>query len=430
MKCETGLNVNRHRLVPLLLPTLLLVPARLRAQTPGALTWRDCLAIAAEKNPDLAAARLAERASRASYYGSFNALLPQLSLANSYSDSKNFSSASSSRWRAQASASMNLFDMSQVAGIKSASASLARAQAQLRLASVNLRFNLRQAFAQLLFAQKNVDVSVTINALRHNNAQLVTLRYDSGRESKGNMLRSKAQAIQSEVDLAQARRDLRASQKSLQRHLGLGGNPLAVQGELEAAAPPDLPDDVSPLLPRRPDVGVQEAAVRVAEAGLSQARSSFWPSLSATYTRSRLGNAEFPAARYDWTFAGVLTYPFFGSGPSAAYFAVSAAQRGVGRAEEELRAARAQAVLDLESAWAGYAGAVGQVQVRDALLEADRQRNDEADVRYASGLLSYDNWEIIATARINSERQAIQAMLGAVNAQAAWDKAVGLGLVE
>jgi outer membrane protein TolC len=161
---------------------------------------------------------------------------------------------------------------------------------------------------------------------------------------------------------------------------------------------------------------------------LSRARAALWPTLSAHYTRSRSGDKEFPSDRDGWSWGGTLSLPLFGNGLTAAYYAVASAEGGLTAAEESLRAARAEAEADLESAWADYAGAADQVKVQAALLAAARQRNDEADVRYATGLLTYDNWEIIASDRISSERQAVQSALNAVAARAAWEKAVGITL--
>jgi len=86
--------------------------------------------------------------------------------------------------------------------------------------------------------------------------------------------------------------------------------------------------------------------------------------------------------------------------------------------------------VDLETTWSGYASAYDQVKVQHALLEAARQRNDEADVRYASGLLTYDNWEIIASDRISTEKQAISSDFNAVVSQASWEKSIGKELGE
>lgn len=407
----------------------LLAPPVRAAEPSLALEWKDCVAAALRDNPDLAAARKALESSRASYYGSYNGLLPQLSLSNSYGDSKG--SDGSSRWGAQASLSMDLLNAGEVARIRSASAALASAEAGLAQAGANLLSSLRAAFGQLLYQQQSVEVSRVIRGLRERNASLVTLRYDSGRESKGNMLRAKAESLQAQADLSQDLRDLGVAQKALDRQLGRDGfDAVAATGTLELQQPPDYPRDARALLAKRPDVALQEASVRSAEAALAQSRSALWPSVSASYSRSRSGRDEFPASRYNWSFSGVLSIPVFGGGPTATWFSVSSAQKSLDKAAQNLRSARNQAVSEIESAWSAYTGALEQVSVQEALLEASRQRNDEADVRYASGLLSYDNWELIVTDRVSSERQALRARLNAWNALAAWEKALGRTLGE
>lgn len=393
------------------------------------LTWEDCVAKASVKSPELTAAGLSVDASRASFYGSFNGLLPKLSMSNSYSDSK--TSDGSSRWSAQGSLSLDVFSMGNVNSVRSARAGLIQSLASQRSASSTLRLNLRRAFAGLLFAQRIVEVSRSIRDLRDKDSQLVVLRYDSGRESKGNMLRSKAQVLQAEADLSQDQRDLRTAQRALDRYLGIDEfTTVAASGTLAARPAPELPDDFKALAAGRPDVAVQEASVRSAQVSLSQSRASLWPSVSVNYSRSRTGRDEFPSSRYNWSFGGSLSYSLFGGGPTATYFASAASKKSLEKAQEDLRSVRNQAMLDLETAWSQYSGAVEQAKVQEALLEAARLRNEESDVRYESGLLNFENWETIVSDRVNSERQAIQSRLSAVQAEAAWEKALGKVLGE
>lgn len=403
-----------------------LLAALAAAQTaPAPLSWEDCVALALRRNPDLAASNSAAAAGRADYRGSFNALMPSVSLSNRYADSTG--AGRDSRWSASASAELSLLDAGAVAGIRSASASYDQARAAARSVSASLRYALRQAHARLLYSQSAVEVSRTIRDLRAKGARLVALRYESGRESKGNRLRAAAQLSQAEAELSQAARGVRSDQRGLARQLGLedAAAVVAATGTLSAAAAPAPPADLPALASRRPDLAVSEAARRRAEAALSSARSVYWPTVSADYTRSRTGAAEFPSARASWSGGVTLRLPILGGGPTAAYYEAQAARRRLEQADYELSAARQEALADLESAWSAYAGAYDQVAVQQALLEAARQRNDEADIRYASGLMSYDSWEIIASDRINSERRALSARLDAVVAEAAWDRALG-----
>lgn len=355
-------------------------------------------------------------------------MLPSVGLTNSWSDSRGASR--DGRWDAAASASLELFNPARIASIRGAAASLDRAGAQLWAASADVRRSLRSAYLRLLVSQESLAVSNRITAMRKRGAELVSLRYQSGRESRGNMMRAQAQALQADLDLLQAGRELRVAGRSLARQIGLDDYAvIAATGSLAVSAPPALPDAES-LLARRPDLAVERASLRLSEASLSSARSQLWPRLSASYARSLSGPDEFPDRSHSWSAGATLSLPLFGGGPTAAYHDVSAARRRLDAAREDLRAARSQALLDIETAWADFARAADQARVQEALLEAARQRNEEADIRYASGLLSYDNWEIIVSDRVNQERSALQARLNAAQAEAAWERALGRRLGE
>ena len=54
----------------------------------------------------------------------------------------------------------------------------------------------------------------------------------------------------------------------------------------------------------------------------------------------------------------------------------------------------------------------------------------EGEVRYNSGLVTYDNWQIIVTSWVSAEQQSISNWQSALTAQAAWEQALGKALGE
>jgi outer membrane protein TolC/predicted MFS family arabinose efflux permease len=399
-----------------------------RAATPQVLTWEDCVKAALDANPDLAAARFTLEATRASFYSSFNAFMPQVSLSNSVSESNLLPS---NAWSAQAAASMRLFDVGQIAAIRSAAAAVSLDEANLRKASADLRSSLRQAFSHALFAQESLKAAQNVLEIRERDSEMLTLRYDSGSESKGNMLRAKAQALQARLALDAAHRDLRTAQRELSQRLGREEFADYVSsGALGAVPPPARPDDLRSLLPLRPDILLAEATERRFRAALLSSEGVLWPSLSANYVRGRGDRVEFPSARYSWSAGATLSYPLFAGGPTSAWYNTMAGRRGLDAARRSLDSARVAGLSALESAWAAYANAVDQVRVQTDLLAAARQRNDEADVKYASGLLSFDNWEVIVSDRVSNENQYVSALRAAMDAETAWNRALGRALGE
>ena len=159
------------------------------------LTWQDCVRWAAMHNPDLQSALFAQEASQAQYHGSYNGILPKLSLSNAY----NNNSSNSKFWTAQGTASLDLVDFGRWANIQSASAALRQSQANFKVAASNVLLNLYKAFASLLYAQEEVYVYTNIRDTWKMNADMINLRYKSGSESKGNNMNTQAQLLQAEA---------------------------------------------------------------------------------------------------------------------------------------------------------------------------------------------------------------------------------------
>src|SRR5262249_54353774 len=148
-----------------------------------------------------------------------------------------------SRYSAQASASVDLFDYGTIASIRGAKSVSRQAEAGVREASSDLRFALRRAFSQVLFSQDNIGVSRRIAEIRERNSRLVPLRYESGRESKGNMMRASAQRLQAESELRRAERVLEADRAGLDRQLGLDAfEAVVATGALAGAPAPAKPE--------------------------------------------------------------------------------------------------------------------------------------------------------------------------------------------
>ena len=387
------------------------------------LSWNDCVKLALQRNPDLIAAQKSYQSSQAKYRGSFNGVLPQLALSNSYNTS-DLSDSESDKWESEASASMSLFNLRAYANIKSASAAAEQARAAYVLSSANVRFGVKQAYANLLYAQRRIVVSEKIRQFREGNANMISLTYDSGQESKGDMMRSIADLKQAEADLASARRDEQSAERELDRQLGLDEfSTLSTTGTLTTQPLLPLPDP-GPLVDHHPQVLQAEWAEAISNANLRSAESDLWPYLTANYSRTWLGQNEFPTEPH-WQASGVLSYNIFGSGLTSTFYAVSAARRSLEQVDANLRSVRNQVRSTIETSWANLADSIDQVAVQSQYLDAANQRNDESQIRYTSGLISYQDWALAGNDLVNFEKGLIQAQLSAVVAEATWEQAIG-----
>ena len=277
----------------------------------------------------------------------------------------------------------------------------------------------------LFYTQEEIGVNKSIRDLWDQNAQMISLRYDSGRESKGNNMQTHAQFLQADVALTQAGRDKLVAQEQLAQALGQDDfSILAVTGTWAAAPAPTTPPDLNILVDRLPNILAQLAVVDQYKASLHAAQSSLYPTLSLNYNRGTEGGSEFPSSPF-WTFTGLVSYPLFGGGPTATYYAVSAANKSYAKALEDLHAARLQARTTLESAWSGFAQAEDQVRVQRAFLDSAIQRKQESDIMYQSGLMTFQDWQLIMNDYVNFQKSYLSAEQNLISAEGQWFFATG-----
>src|SRR5262249_33592881 len=126
-----------------------------------------------------------------------------------------------------------------------------------------------------------------------------------------------------------------------------------------------------------------------------------------------------------WSFTGTINYPLFAGGPTSTYYATQSAQRTLDKARQDLRSLRNQLRSTLESAWSGYAAAQDNVRVQKAFLQAAEQRKNESDIRYQSGLMTFNDWIIVIQAYVSFEQSYLKAQQNLILAEAQWRFATG-----
>lgn len=401
---------------PLLLCLLCLWPLASRAEEPP-LTWAEVVREAFTHNPSLAGSQAAQNAAKARYHASFNGFLPRLSLGQSYGANP---ASSQSRWNSSANASWTIWSAGQAADIRQTSAALAQARAERQTNSAQARYDLFSAFAQLLYAQESQGVSQRVLDLRRQYAELVSVKYRSGLEYKGNQMQSEADLAQAEADLAQTARDRKSSQVELSRQL-----------ERETASEISVVGDWSTLPLAAPKLPDQNPQVTSAQAALDQARARetaalrvWWPTLSAQYSRSRQGE-DFWGDHLNWSGGATLSISLFSGGLTAPWYDAAIAAYDRAQKEAALRETQGKVLSSLAQAVSALAQTRDQERVAEKYLAASRQQNDEAALRYTSGLMNFENWQSVVSRWASAEKSALRARRDAALAQAAWARAAG-----
>lgn len=405
---------------------VLVCVATARAQSH--LTLSDCLAEALRNNPDLLAARESVEKSNYDYKGSRSDNLPQLSAnagrTRSYRETSTPGEDSTSDGNSiGVAAKQALFTGGRnSAAIESAAAGKESAEIQLQAAKAQLSYDVLNAFAGLLYAQEQIGLAEAIAKRRADDVDLIELRYEGGKEHQGSLLRTQAAHRESVFDVTSAQRALDVARRRMARALGRAeSDPIAVKGTLEADRPGPSPD-FAELAEETPDHKLTLAQLRVARAGVRSAKSGYYPDITASAEASRAGD-NWPPEEDQWSVGVSLSFPFFPGGRN--YMDVKSAEAELRRAEASARGSDDQVLLDLEQAYRDYEDAVERTDVQAEFLKAAEVRAEIARSQYTTGLLSFEDWDVIENDLIQQQKALLANQREAMVAQAAWEKAQG-----
>jgi outer membrane protein TolC len=389
---------------------------------------------AAAKNPALKQALNGVDQARDRYLAALAAFLPRLNLSSGLSQSGAYDplsgsfgdfSGGHSGTSLGLSASQNLFrGFGDLAALRQAEASLHSTEEDLRLIRAKTAYDVRVAWSQLRFAQDQADQNADIAKRRDDNVALVRLRYDAGRENKGAVMQTEAQAIQAKADARRAARDLASARRSLAKTLGQDSSAnLNADGELAVPAAPAEGDDAK-VAETLPNVRKASLSVDQAQAALDGDTADWLPSLNASGSINRSGDAWAPQ-QGSWSLGLSLSWNFFNG--LADFNSRRSDASGLQSQRLALDDARRQALLDLGDARDNLQDNLDQLEVRDAFLKAAEARADIARAQYTQGLIGFEDWDRIESDLISSRTSSLSGRLNAAISGYAWAKALTQG---
>ena len=389
-------------------------------------TWDECVREVSRHNADLLAAQASVREARAKYHGSYSRFLPQVSADAGVDRGTTTTHVGSSTLDENTiglSVNETLFSgFRNEAQVGQQRANLQAAEASLAQVKAQVGFDLTSAIAQLLFAQEQTALAEAIATRRQENVRLVELRYQAGREHQGSYLRSRATFQQAVFDVEQAQRALQVAQQQLAKVMGRKDEAqLSVAGE-RRIAPMGEPPDFYALMLDSPTHRQAEAQARSAKAGVTIARSGFFPTVSATGSLSRRGTDWLPSDRR-WLAGVMVSLPLLSGGQT--FFDVRSAKAEHERSQASLESLDDQTVFALKQAFAAYQDAVGKVGVQEEFLHAAQVREEIARSQYTTGLLSFQDWDLIEDDLIANQKAMLTSRRDAVIAEATWERTQG-----
>jgi outer membrane protein TolC len=415
------------------------------------LTWEECVTAAIVHNPDIRAAQQAAARAEASALVARGTTMPQVTLDAGYSHYEDdlrvmslpqagdvptdeapdgdegpvfpledeFSISLRGRYDVYSGGRLS-------AEIRKGEAAQRQADARLDSMQHNVLCDLKRAFTRLMYAQRMMQLSRDIERRRNGNLALVRLRFEGGREHKGSFLFSKALHQASQIEIRQAERARKVAQRELARVMGQDIAPgLSVTGLLEFAQ--ELgPTNLEQTVRSHPAHMEKRALLDSAAADVVIARSRFRPSVALSGSLAQYAeDVGFDQNR--WSIGLALSVPLYRGGQNVHGLAADiAAQRQAG---EELRGTRELLETKLEEAGAAVEDARQLVLSQQQLLAAAATRAEIAQEQYNSGLLKYENWDLIENDLIARQKRLLESLRNAILAEADLKQAQGTGRI-
>ncbi|MFH1800485.1 MAG: TolC family protein [Candidatus Omnitrophota bacterium] len=294
--------------------------------------------------------------------------------------------------------------------------------------SAGIRFRLRSAYVDMIRLERLLVTNRLIEERRKQNAELVRLRYEAGRENLGSALRAEAIFGQAAFDVRQTERFLESEALRLARESG--GEfvfPIHIADDLEQMLQGvSLTEwDYAALAEKTPTVMRFIKTAEAAKAAVVTAQSAVWPQVDGNYDYGYSGDRA--SNLKDKSFLGInVTVPFFNGGKNVA--AIRKAKADYEAAERAAQGARDEAIASLATAWVLYKDAIESVEVRKKFLEASKKRAEIIRAEYATGLVNFTDFDAAEQENATAEKDYVESLANVFIQQANWEKTRGATL--
>ncbi|NBV41917.1 TolC family protein [bacterium] len=276
-------------------------------------------------------------------------------------------------------------------------------EAQLAQAEASVRANVANAYIEVWYAQESVRLSQSIADRRRQNADLVSARFEAGREHRGSQLWALAQYHQALADVVQAGRALIVSRAKLDALMGR-----RIQGEWSVVTPSILAgsipvqSEIATLAETVPLVMQSRATLQSLIFQKSQLNETDWPALNLGISgvQSGVGLAN-SRQSYELSTRIQVSVPLFDGG--IIQERRKSAELAIGLQERVLVQLIRDRIVALETSLLTYNRATDLVTVQQEFYAAAVTRGEIANAQYTSGLLTYENWDVIESELINQQ---------------------------
>jgi TolC family type I secretion outer membrane protein len=398
---------------------LLFLPVATEGKT---YTLEECIDIAVSNNHEILSARNAVKSNEAGVLSAWSNFLPRLDAYASYNrayagstqtvDSEGrpygFPGYYYSRYSSSVSMSYDLFRGGRsFAYMSKTRADLDAGKLSLAETIDSVELETSEMYFQLLKAITLVEVQREALNLSEEQLNRAESLFELGAASMSDVLKARVQVGEQRLQLLELENNVEKSRAQLASIMGMDvGTPIEPVDVVEATldVPPDV--DFGLAVEKRPKVRAYKSYVRGAAKNLDVARGARYPTLTATGGYS-WSSSEAPeefddfSRNYSWNLYLSLSVPLFDGFSTKA--SINSARAELSSAEDALKEARREAILDAQTSLLDLEKARQQVELA---METVRQAEEDYSIseeRYRLGAGSMleliDSQVALATAK-------------------------------
>lgn len=309
--------------------------------------------------------------------------------------------------------------------LNQAQANTKASQATLNAVRAKAFAELKQVYQKVIYAKQYVRLAEKIASRRLDNYRLVELRFNSGRENKGNVYLFKAYTEQAQLEKLQAENAVSTTVVEFAKSLGLPSDAQIEIRDTELALTtlPSRPN-FNQLVTNHPDYATAVAQEEATQYDFQSSKSGFFPSLDISASYGYTDNKFYPQTNERWSAGFTITIPFFNGGRDySSYHSTLALWKA--QSTSKLQTEK-QLLFNLRSAYATYQEALQKLKVDQSFKQAASVRADIAKNKYNNGLLAFENWDQVENDFILREKNVLSSQKDVVFAETNWLLAQGL----
>lgn len=308
--------------------------------------------------------------------------------------------------------------------VDQASSNVAVSRASLDRVRADVELQVKQAFYGLVQAERLVTVNETNLRNQQDHLALAQARLNAGFGVPIDVVRAQTSVADAVLSLTQSRTNATNSRVALA--LAIGVDPRAALRVADSEEPAVSSDDVGLMVrtavEKRPEIARARATLEAAVSGLSAARSSNLPSLSASAGISGKDDA-LPPANDGWVVGASIQWAPFDSGLTAGK--VKEAQAAVDSARAALMSTQLSVTSDVAQAYLNLRTAEQHVSTADAEESNASEGVRLAEGRYRSGVGAFIEVTDAQAALLTARTNRVNVLAAVSQARAALARAVG-----